>query len=227
MKKILSVLSVLLIMSSCGGGYNPPDIGKKHVVADFLYENQHPLTVIFHDESLYSDAGVKWNFGDGSTSDERNPVHRYKTKGVYNVTMTARSFQYGSDTKTITITVKEPTTCYVIGVVIESVPKNNEYYNIRFTDDYLFFETLYWKTNWELLSSANIPYNYSFKNKYKIDFSNSEYIMRLCQSSSASGDGKEIAAWSIKTDKIKKEFSQKISGSDERSKVSLLLEWQD
>ena len=35
-----------------------------------------------------SDVDVKWNFGDGSTSSEQNPMHTYEESGPYTVTLT-------------------------------------------------------------------------------------------------------------------------------------------
>ncbi len=229
MKKILYVLSVLFILSSCGG-YNKPDVPnssvKNRAVAKFSYQKQQPLKVKFYDESSYSDRGVKWDFGDGITSTDRNPIHKYASKGVYNVKMLAVG-KYGSDSKTMQITVTEPTKCYITGIVYEKIPKNNEYYNIRFTDDYLFLETLYWYTDWVLLSSANIPYTYMIKNKKQIDFSKSEYVMRLYQNGSTSGTGTQKASWSVYPENIKSRFAEQTTGTASNAKVTLLLEWKD
>jgi uncharacterized protein (TIGR02145 family) len=52
----------------------------------------------FFDESLNEPTSWSWDFGDGSTSQEKFPQHAYDTAGNYTVTLTA-SNQYGSDTK--------------------------------------------------------------------------------------------------------------------------------
>ena len=233
--KLLFTLILLVYLCSCGG-YNPPvnidnnngsGNGNRKTTADFSYQQQHPLTVYFSDKSTYSDAGVKWDFGDGTCSTERNPVHKYNSKGVYNITMYASSLMYGADKKTVQIVITEPTKCYVTGIVYENIPNNNEYYNIRFTDDYLFFETLYWYTDWVLLSSVNIPYTYTLKNKQQIDFSKSEYVMRLYQNSTSSGTGTQKASWSVYPSKLKEMYSEQTTGVNSNSKVTLLLEWMD
>jgi PKD repeat protein len=51
-----------------------------------------PLPVTFTDQSKDSDGqvvAVRWNFGDGATSTERNPMHLYATPGKFVVTLTA------------------------------------------------------------------------------------------------------------------------------------------
>lgn len=67
-----------------------------------------PLAVQFNDTST-SDAPIVnwfWDFGDGSTSTERNPLHTYTSPGSYSVTLTAaNAYRYHSITKTNYITV--------------------------------------------------------------------------------------------------------------------------
>ncbi len=78
-------------------------------VANFssdVTEGSVPLSVQFSD--LSKDAtGWNWDFGDGATSTEQNPVHVYNAVGKYAVTLTA-SNEAGTDveTKTGYITVK-------------------------------------------------------------------------------------------------------------------------
>jgi len=45
-----------------------------------------PHTVFFTDQSTIPDTWL-WNFGDGSTSTSRNPIHSYTSAGVYDVTL--------------------------------------------------------------------------------------------------------------------------------------------
>ncbi|WP_292388766.1 PKD domain-containing protein [Methanosarcina sp. UBA5] len=49
---------------------------------------QAPLTVSFTDQSTGSPTSWKWNFGDGSNSTEKNPVHTYNESGLYSVKLT-------------------------------------------------------------------------------------------------------------------------------------------
>ena len=47
------------------------------------------LRVAFEDHSTGSISSWTWNFGDGRTSSERDPVHSYRQAGLYTVTLTA------------------------------------------------------------------------------------------------------------------------------------------
>ncbi|MBP7143824.1 MAG: PKD domain-containing protein, partial [Methanoculleus sp.] len=82
-------------------------------VADFtanVTAGEAPLAVQFTDLSTNATAWA-WNFGDGATSAEQNPVHTYTAAGVYTVNLTVTN-DFGSDTevKTNYITVTEPDT---------------------------------------------------------------------------------------------------------------------
>lgn len=63
-----------------------------------------PLSVQFTDLSENT-MERNWNFGDGSTSAEQNPVHTYSTSGNYSVTLNA-SNSHGTDSKTTGIKVQ-------------------------------------------------------------------------------------------------------------------------
>ena len=61
--------------------------------ANFTYSPQNPKTtdtIQFTDTSTDTDGTVvswSWRFGDGSTSTQHNPTHRYTNNGVYTVTL--------------------------------------------------------------------------------------------------------------------------------------------
>ncbi len=58
-----------------------------------------PLEVTFTDESYSNITDWNWNFGDGETSEEQNPVHTYTSAGTFSVILTVTNF-FGSDTIT-------------------------------------------------------------------------------------------------------------------------------
>jgi PKD repeat protein len=54
--------------------------------------------VRFTDKTLNSPTTWLWDFGDGATSADQNPVHTYRQKGIYPVTLTATN-NNGADTE--------------------------------------------------------------------------------------------------------------------------------
>ncbi len=75
--------------------------------ADFIFAT-HQLEVDFMDRSL-DDEGVNtmmyhWNFGDGNTSTERHPTHKYSLAGEYTVSLTVTDNSGLQDTKTASLT---------------------------------------------------------------------------------------------------------------------------
>ena len=60
-----------------------------------------PLEVQFTETSAGGPTSWSWNFGDGGTSTEENPVYTYINPGVYTVTLTVGN-AHGSDTRTKT-----------------------------------------------------------------------------------------------------------------------------
>jgi len=56
-----------------------------------------PVTVNFTDQSEGVIESWLWDFGDGETSFEQNPVHTYEVPGAYHVTLTVTN-PHGSDT---------------------------------------------------------------------------------------------------------------------------------
>lgn len=227
---LFPILAVLALLVSCGGGgYNPPEIpnndGEDEIfaTADFSYELSHPFYVTFENKSKNA-TNYKWDFGDGTTSTEENPTHKYPGKGVYKVTL--RASGNGSETISKNITVLEPTKCYITGIVFNEVPKDNEFYSARLTDDYILLETLYWKTSWKLLSHANIPYEYIFKDKYKLDLSKSEYVLRLYQNSNTSGNGTQINSWKISSGIIHYSFAEEKVCTSKNVMITMHLAWE-
>jgi PKD repeat protein/Zn-dependent protease len=66
---------------------------------DFAAENRQgdpPLTVRFHDFSAGNPVSWSWDFGDGSTSREKDPVHTYTKEGSYTTSLHVKN-AFGSD----------------------------------------------------------------------------------------------------------------------------------
>ncbi len=68
-----------------------------------------PLTVQFTDLSSGNPTGWIWNFGDGQTSSDMNPVHTYQKAGLYTVFLTVtRGEEKASEIRYEYICVNEP-----------------------------------------------------------------------------------------------------------------------
>jgi PKD repeat protein len=57
-----------------------------------------PMQVQFLDQSENLPTSWQWDFGDGETSGEQNPVHLYMNEGIYPVTLTVKN-NFGQDSK--------------------------------------------------------------------------------------------------------------------------------
>lgn len=78
--------------------------------ADFTFAAVY-TEVTFTDASSDSDGTVvawSWNFGDGSSSGERDPVHTFTEAGTYNVSLSVTDNHGASDSKAQSITVDAP-----------------------------------------------------------------------------------------------------------------------
>ena len=85
----------------------------KNPIADFTFSPANPTNmelVRFSDASSDPDGqvvGWSWDFGDGGTSTERNPFHRYRTPGTYTVTLTVTDDKGSQGAKSAQITIAE------------------------------------------------------------------------------------------------------------------------
>lgn len=82
--------------------------------ADFTFSPSSPTTddtVQFTDRSSDAEGAIarwEWNFGDGSTSSQQNPTHRYTQAGTYTVSLKVTDGGGLSDTESKSITVQPP-----------------------------------------------------------------------------------------------------------------------
>lgn len=105
-----------------------------------------PLVRTFTDHSVGADTWA-WDFGDGTTSSDINPVHTFPGSGTYTVTLTVTNFQTGCSyiaTESVRIinetpdfTASQTTVCRnnpVIFQVTNTIPGNVNSYNWTFGD---------------------------------------------------------------------------------------------
>ena len=85
------------------------EVENKPPHADFTYSINN-LTVTFTDSSYDEDGSIvsyHWDFGDGNTSNERNPSHAYNQEGTYSVSLTVKDNDGASNAKTVSITLQQ------------------------------------------------------------------------------------------------------------------------
>lgn len=166
-------------------------VSYKTPTANFSYKAEQPLKVVLTNQSSNA-TSYEWSFGDGQTSTEKNPTHRYRGIGVYRIKLKAingtKIDEYEKN-----VTIEAPTICMYTGFRVTKIPNNNYYYQLQLTDDYTWSKTTYSWTDWVLLSSANLPYLYNFSSPKQLDFTKT-YVARLYKSASktsgqASGKG--------------------------------------
>ncbi len=80
-------------IESNGIGSMQVRLGAAPVSADFearVFAGEPGVTVPFDNDSFGNVDSYEWDFGDGTTSDERHPTHTYNEKGTYTVRLIVR-----------------------------------------------------------------------------------------------------------------------------------------
>ncbi len=91
---LLAVSLFFIFTTSCDEEDDSPSTAEP--VAAFTF-TANELTVTFSNTSTDA-TSYSWDFGDGNTSNEVNPVHTYAEGGTYNVKLTARNGELSSKT---------------------------------------------------------------------------------------------------------------------------------
>ena len=71
-----------------------------------LTSGTYPVSVAFS-SSITNATSWSWDFGDGNTSTDQNPIHTYTTAGIYTVNLTASNI-WGTGSKKAIISVQTP-----------------------------------------------------------------------------------------------------------------------
>jgi len=118
---ILTLIISLLFFTNCR---KPENIKAKFTVPDITYvENCNP--VIFDNRSKAANTYL-WDFGDGTTSIEKNPSHLYEKAGIYTVSLIAMNDDFENET-TADVTISKPITFEKIsGEFIASLQEYND-----------------------------------------------------------------------------------------------------
>lgn len=95
--KIVSLLLLTLIITNCSN-----DDAPLTALADFQFLIED--TQVTFNGTVENATAITWDFGDGASSTEEDPVYAYASPGVYNVSMTA-SGASGTFTETKEVTI--------------------------------------------------------------------------------------------------------------------------
>lgn len=96
-------------------------------IAEFKYSPKKPTvenTISFTDSSSYSYGLIEsyfWNFGDGTSSNEQNPKHKYSSTGKYSVNLTITDDRGNNESYTSVINIVEPTPGFELIFVLLSI----------------------------------------------------------------------------------------------------------
>ncbi|MFQ5838746.1 MAG: PKD domain-containing protein [Thermoplasmata archaeon] len=91
----------------------PGEVPNEPPTAAFVWSPSLPVEgeeVAFSDTSSDPDGNIvswEWNFGDGSTSTERNPIHTFSSEGTYSVSLVVTDSGGLSDTATAEVAVED------------------------------------------------------------------------------------------------------------------------
>lgn len=140
-----------------GGGTGGGDTGN-YPTANFDYNFYDNFEIDFYNESTDA-TSYSWSFGDGQSSTEEEPSHRYSRPGTYTVTLTARNSK-GSHQATAQITITKPAYTYFLGITYTKVPQYNHNYKFVLTDDDIF-TTTWGNSEWRTIYSTPFDYIYA------------------------------------------------------------------
>jgi PKD repeat protein len=86
---IASAILFMILVTSCNKDENQPDYYTNTPIAGFTYQGNDgpaPVTIEFYNTSQNADV-FEWTFGDGYSSNERDPSHKY-----YNTTNEVKTY---------------------------------------------------------------------------------------------------------------------------------------
>ena len=244
MKKLLLLSTIVLFMFSCseeptivtypngtgtGTGTNTGgnNSNNEKPIASFNYEKgDSPFQIIFTNTSKYAQR-FSWNFGDGKTSTEKNPKHRYSEAGTYTVTLTAYNGTL-SDRIDRRITITKPTKCYCLGVRYERVGYLNKYYKSKLVDDGPWVKKTWFSTYYTLVDKT--PTEYMFTNPVLLENvpKHDYYTIYVYWSDNTSKDGTQILRQKIYTDLEMGDYPAKVTEISDNgdTKITVFFKWE-
>ncbi|MEM6842264.1 MAG: PKD domain-containing protein [Bacteroidota bacterium] len=103
--RLIIIVSLFFVLTtSCDEEDDSPPTAEPAAAFSFT---ANELTVTFSNTSTDATSHT-WDFGDGNTSNEANPVHTYAEGGTYNVKLTARNGELSSETSQSVVIALNP-----------------------------------------------------------------------------------------------------------------------
>ncbi len=110
-KKLLSLFTLLfavlslMFLSNCKGHV------EIHEIQDSISSCSAPYVVYFYSDAEHRtrDLEYTWDFGDGTTSHDKEPIHIYEKDGIYQVNLKIKQYKV-EDSKTIALYLTEDST---------------------------------------------------------------------------------------------------------------------
>ena len=158
------------------------------------YNCDSPLKIEFENLSIGAD-NVFWDFGDGNTSTQINPIHTYTIKGIYNVTLIVSNNITGCThefVKPIKLTIPEASFNYLINpnngyedsvgcapkqVFLNNTSQDLDYYKVLWSDgyvgygrlDHVFIETGVFDVTMIITDIHDCKDTVTYENMYRIN----------------------------------------------------------
>lgn len=227
-KYYTKVKTIYVNLSSSGGGTGGGgdtgggDTGN-YPTANFDYNFYDNFEIDFYNESTDA-TSYSWSFGDGQSSTEEEPSHRYSRPGTYTVTLTARNSK-GSHQATAQITITKPAYTYFLGITYTKVPQYNHNYKFVLTDDDIF-TTTWGDSDWRTIYST--PFDYIYATPQLLDgLADDDYYELDIYMDKENSSG-NIANWRIQTTKLTQDYATEIYGtsSNGSTKVTIYFSYE-
>lgn len=246
MKKFLLLTLVVIAVMGCKDT-NPPTQGtnprpgdstsqggngggtSQTVSVDFTYQVTGPFMYSFTNTSTGADS-YKWDFGDGTWSNDKNAIHQYASEGTYTITLTgtAGSQKYDCRKK---ITVKKPS-IYIAGYKLYKIPYENKYYKVVCKDDDWFSTEWGFTTTYTpLLDNSDMPYTKKFNSPLLMDKLDGDnyytfYVYHTTNTNSTSGDTQCLKQQLQKTEILKYKAEHILTSDNGQTKLGILMEYR-
>ena len=221
--KVKTIYVNLSSSGGTGGGGTGGGDDTSYPTASFTYDYYDNFEIDFYNESTDA-TSYSWSFGDGKSSTEREPYHRYSQPGTYTVTLTARNSK-GSHQATAKITITKPAYTYFLGIEYTRVPQLNHNYKFVLTDDDVF-TTTWGDSQWRTIYST--PYQYIYQTPHLLDGLIDDDYYDLDVYMDTENSSGNIAGWRITTTELTQNYATEIWGNtdDGLTKVKIYFSYE-